>query len=606
MQGLAPASMRLLALLGAALVTACTDSEPPAAPVPPPAAEVAASPATVPASATKARLTGDVVDYHGRPLAGAMVTARDDGRAMNVSVFTDGNGHYAFPELETGSWRVRVKRIGSEVRERTIALGAAGADVDFQLRLSEDPTELLPASYWYDRIPWPDTAMRANFALACANCHQIGDPLWRKSRTPVEWEAVVARMEFRGPPLLPAARERLIPTLMETFGTEYDFELPPAPTGDAVRAVIWEYEVDPQGRNGCHDLELGLDGTLWTEDGFAVNPETLERRHVAMPAGSHSIERAPGGDMWVTVTGVDLMSRIDVETGEVEHLEHPEHGDDKGVYPHTLRFDDAGILWYTLTVSNHIARLDTKTREFRYYDLPVPGTWEGPYPSVDRKPGSPIPVAYGLDVAPDQRIWFSQLLGNLIGVLDPKTGEIDWWRTPVEGPRRLRVGPDGAVWVPGYGTSNIGRFDPATEQWKLYDLPTRPHGSELPYALTVDHETGHVWVAGSNSDTLIRFEPESEQFTSFPLATAVDFSREIEIGPDGSIWTCVPDRGTGPEGPLSGRFVRLQLLEREGSCGDGQVQLGEQCDDGGLAEGDGCDAQCQHEPLTPPRMAFQD
>jgi len=191
-------------------------------------------------------------------------------------------------------------------------------------------------------------------------------------------------------------------------------------------------------------------------------------------------------------------------------------------------------------------------------------------------------------------------------VLDPDTGEIDWWHAPLEGPRRLRVGPDGVVWVPGYGDSRLGRFDPATEQWKLYDLPTLPPGSELPYALAVNHDTGHVWIAGSNSDTLIRFEPDTETFTSFPIATPVDFSREIEFGADGSVWTCVPDRGTGPEGPLSGRFVRLQLLEREGSCGDGVAQLGEQCDDGGLASGDGCDAQCQLEPVGASHRTFED
>jgi len=95
-----------------------------------------------------AQLTGDVVDYHGRPLAGAMVTARDDRRAINVSVFTDGNGRYGFPELETGSWRMRVRHIGSEIRSRTVQLGSTGLDVDFQLRLAEDPYELLPASYW--------------------------------------------------------------------------------------------------------------------------------------------------------------------------------------------------------------------------------------------------------------------------------------------------------------------------------------------------------------------------------------------------------------------------------------------------------------------------
>ena len=59
--------------------------------------------------------------------------------------------------------------------------------------------------------------------------------------------------------------------------------------------------------------------------------------------------------------------------------------------------------------------------------------------------------------------------------------------------------------------------------------------------------------------------------------------------------TCVPDRGTGPEGPLSGRFIELQLLPRVGACGDGEIQLGEQCDDGNERDDDGCRALCRWE-----------
>lgn len=564
-----------------------------------PAAPTPTAAATSPLPASVGLLTGEVVDYHGRPLAGAIVTAHDDAKGRNVSVFTDGNGHYGFPELDTGTWRMAVRIIGSERREREVTLTADGLDVDFQLRLAEHPHEQLPASYYYDRIEWPSQEVRANFALACANCHQIGDPLWRRPRNVVEWEAVVARMEFRGPPLLKEAREVLVPKMMETFGSidPATFEIPGPPTGDAVRAVLWEYEVDPEGRNGCHDLEIALDGTLWTEDGFAVHPETMQRKHYPVPQGSHSIERAPDGSMWITVTGVDLMTRLDVETGEVTNYEHPQIGDDKGVYPHTLRFDDQGRIWYTLTVSNHVTVFDPATESFTYHDLPGALDWKGP---------TPIPIAYGLDVAPDQTVWWSQLLADRIGMLDPATGEVRHWQSPVHGPRRLRVGPDGVVWVPGYGSSALGRFDPKTEEWKVYDLPTKPSGSELPYALSVNRRTGDVWVAGSNSDTLIRFQPDTETFTAFPIATPVDFTREIEFDDDDNVWTCAPDRGVGPEGPLSGRFVKLEILPREGSCGDGAIQLGEQCDDGNTLSGDGCDVECNWEERMTASMEFSD
>jgi cysteine-rich repeat protein len=578
---------RILGLaLGCAAPFGCEQAAQPPATPPVSAPPAAAAPE---APRVRAALTGDVNDYHGRPIAGAQVTARDDARAWNVSVFTDGNGHYAFPPLETGSYRLSVRVIGFERRERTIEVTPAGIDVDLgALRSADDPYAQLPATYYYSLMDWPTPELRANFALACANCHQIGDPLWRKPRSAADWDAVVARMKFRGPPLLEEASERLIPTMLETFAPDrkLDFQLPDPPRGDATRAVIWEYEVDPVGRNGCHDLAIGKDGSLVTEDGFLVNPQTLERRHFPVPQGAHSIETGPDGTMWITVTGVDLMTKLDPRTGEVKNYEHPQIGDDRGKYPHTLRFDASGRIWYTLTVSNHVAMFDPRTEKFEYVDLPGAMDWKG---------STPIPVAYGLDVAPDQSVWWTQLLTDTIGVVDPETRAVRSWKSPVKGPRRLYVGPDNVVWVPGYGSSDLGRFDPETEEWKVYPLPTEPPGFELPYALAVNRTTGDVWVAGSNSDTLIRFRPSTEEWTVFPLATPVDFTREIEFDAQGNVWTCAPDRGTGPEGPLSGRFIKLELLEREGTCGDGAIQLGEQCDDGNTRGGDGCAASCDWE-----------
>ncbi len=592
---IAAGGIALAALVGA-IACETTSGSPAAAPSAQPAAQ--ASPAS-PGAAQTGVLSGTVRDYHDRPLGGALVTAYDDERGMNVSVYTDGLGHYEFPPLEARTWRLRVRTLGHERLQREVTLTPAGADNRFTLRLADDAQAQLPASYYYSQVKWPTQDLKANFALACANCHQIGDPLWRKQRTTEEWEAVVKRMEFRGPPLLDETRKLLIPTLQKAFAPDpkAKFELPGPPTGDATRVVLWEYDVDPQGRNGCHDLEIGLDGWVYTEDGFAVNPATMERRRYPISRGSHSIERDSEGNMWMTVTGVDQIQKLDVRTGELKSWDHPQIGEDKGRYPHTHAFDAKGRLWYTLTISNHVAMFDPKTEKFTYYKLPGPLSWSGPVP---------IPVAYGLDVAPDQTVWWSQLLADTIGMVDPETGQVRAWQTPVSGPRRLWVGPDNVVWVPGYGDSKLGRFDPKTEKWKVYPLPTKPVGNELPYALSVNRRTGDVWIAGSNSDSLIRFDPKAEKFTVFPLNTPVDFTREIEFDDQNNVWTCAPDRGVGPEGPLSGRFLKLQLLPREGSCGDKAVQLGEQCDDGNARSGDGCSALCTFEDGSKKVASFED
>ena len=73
--------------------------------------------------------------------------------------------------------------------------------------------------------------------------------------------------------------------------------------------------------------------------------------------------------------------------------------------------------------------------------------------------------------------------------------------------------------------------------FQTWELPIEPRGSETPYALHVDRASGAVWICGTNSDTLIRFEPASERFTVYPLPTRVTYTREIDFDAQGRVWT---------------------------------------------------------------------
>ncbi len=598
-----------LALAGMLVVGGCSDDDGahPAAtttPTAPAATATATSPATAaptltpPATATASpsatptpnALAGQVTDSGGQPLAGAMVTAFDDAAAGSVSVFADARGYYAFPTLPGGTYRVRAKRIGWEEATRdAVALPAGGAaTVDFALAPTDDLASQLPASYFHDLLQWPTQRIKGDFSRACANCHQIGDHRFRTRRTEAEWETIVNRMiAYGGIPFFDETRALLLPTLASTFGPDAPdphFAVPPPPRGEAVRAVIREWEIDPVQKPGCHDLELGLDGTVYTVGGvWTFNPATGVRGHLPVRGGGHSIERDAHGDMWITAPGPEQIIKLDVASGEFTYYDQPRIGDDLGSYPHTLRFDDQGRIWYTLTRSNHVCRFDPLTAQFTYYRLP---------PADPAISGVPIAVAYGCDVAPDQTIWWSQLFGHKIGRIDPDIGAVTAWQPPFDGPRRLGVGPDNVVWVPGYGSAELGRFDPVSETWKVYPLPTQPAGGDLPYNITVNRQTGDVWITGSNSDTLIRFAPASERFTVYQLPTPVDFTREIEFDDIGNVWTCTSEQPVGPNTPGSGRIIELELRERVGGCGDGSLQLGEDCDDGNTASCDGCSATC--------------
>ncbi len=534
-------------------------------------------------------LRGRVADADGTPLSGVMVTALDTAKAMSVTVFTGADGRYDFPPLTPATYKLRARRIGwRDTTLDAVVVGDAGGQADFAMPLTDDLNAQLPPTYFKSLMHWPSARAEGDFSRACANCHQIGDFRWLEPRTHAEWETVVNRMLGYGTtPFFAETRAVLLDTIADTFRPDApkpQFAVPPPPSGEVLRAVITEWEIDPQRKPGCHDLELGADGVVYTVPGvYTVDPATGARDRFPVQGGGHSIERDAHGDMWITAPGPEQLIKLDVANQTFTKYDQPRIGDDLGSYPHTLRFDAQGRIWYTLTRSNHVARFDPETAQFTYYRLP---------PADPAISGVPIPVAYGCDVAPDQSVWWSQLFGHMIGRVDPVSGVVTSWRPPFDGPRRLFVGPDNIVWVPGYGAAALGRFDPASETWKVYHLPTEPLGHELPYDISVDRQTGDVWITGSNSNTLIRFRPATEQFTVFPLPTAADFTREIEFGPDGSVWTCTSDQEISPTQPGSGRVIKIDVRDPVGRCGDGIVQLGESCDDGNTTDCDGCSAAC--------------
>jgi virginiamycin B lyase len=218
--------------------------------------------------------------------------------------------------------------------------------------------------------------------------------------------------------------------------------------------------------------------------------------------------------------------------------------------------------------------IDPKTGERRTWRLPartwgesvavraVPWVlWLGRWVTFDpeRAGDSPsVPIPYGIDVAPDGAVWFSQLNDHRIGRLDPETGDVRLVDTPFAAPRRLRFDADGNLWIPGFSSSVLARYDPRAGAFRIWPLPTEPRGTETPYALNVDRRTNTVWICGTMSDTLIRFEPARERFTVYPLPTRVTYTREIEFGADGSVWT---SNSNLPAWQIEGAMPKIIRLE---------------------------------------------
>src|SRR5947208_3037748 len=97
-----------------------------------------------------ARLAGRVTNAAGRPVVGALVTARHLELASDTTVYADGEGRWTTPPLEPGRYHLRARRPG--FRDRTDVVDLADSTPvgrALVLERETDPRELawqLPAN----------------------------------------------------------------------------------------------------------------------------------------------------------------------------------------------------------------------------------------------------------------------------------------------------------------------------------------------------------------------------------------------------------------------------------------------------------------------------
>jgi streptogramin lyase/cytochrome c5 len=524
------------------------------------------------APANAATISGKVVDASGKAMEGVMLTAGDEERAQYISVFTGPDGSFTIDTLRDTTYNVRARLWGQIDRyQNSVAAGATGLSFAMEPATGEMLEMQRTADSAFGMLKWDSLADKENFKQMCTYCHQAGTVGFRSPEEPVDWETMITRMDGFGG-LYKHTQEGLVDRLLATFSDEAvakwpPYVPPPAPTGDAAQVRITEWDMG-ELENACvHDLELGLDGLVYVVDMDTncmrtLNPETGEREEFITPgqgwAGAHSIERGNDGNMWMTLCGSGQMAKFDVKTDEWHIESSAEAGKSRGSYPHTLRINPAdpeGLVWYTDAGANAVFSMHPDTMVATKYQLLSADQAVG----AGRGESSGI-TPYGLDFSPvDDSIWYSKLNGNRIGRIDPKVegGDIKEWIPPFDGPRRIHVAPNGVVWAPGFGTGVIGAFDPKTEKWELVELDNS--SNRIPYALNIDPE-GNVWICGTGNDTLSRYNPTTKEMTVFRMPSRVTYTREIEFGDDGSIWTCNSNSPARHIERGRGSIIKLELL----------------------------------------------
>ncbi len=100
---------------------------------------------------------------------------------------------------------------------------------------------------------------------------------------------------------------------------------------------------------------------------------------------------------------------------------------------------------------------------------------------------------YGIAATPDRQVFFASLAGNYLGRIDLETGTTTVLEPPVprQGARPVWSDSRGGLWITGWNSGDLFRYDSKSGSWGRWHLPgDRPQ----PYAVYVD-DADAVWVS---------------------------------------------------------------------------------------------------------------
>lgn len=176
-----------------------------------------------------------------------------------------------------------------------------------------------------------------------------------------------------------------------------------------------------------------------------------------------------------------------------------------------------GSIWWVGQWGNLLGRLDPVTGEMKEYPLPQ---------------GS-MPHSVTLDA--DGNAWYTGNKNGTIGKLDAATGQITVYKMPdpaARDPHTAVFDDSGILWFTMQQSNMVGRLDPATGDIKLRTMKTK---RSRPYGIKVDAK-GVPWVACNGSNCLVSIDPETMELTEYKLPIPKTTVRRLDIASNGMIW----------------------------------------------------------------------
>ncbi|HEV7993994.1 MAG TPA: hypothetical protein VGP25_19355 [Gemmatimonadaceae bacterium] len=133
--------------------------------------------------------------------------------------------------------------------------------------------------------------------------------------------------------------------------------------------------------------------------------------------------------------------------------------------------------------------------------------------------------------------------------------ELKSWSIPWDGtrPRDPYADQKGRVWFVGQVGNYVARLDPASGEFKRYEIEAGTH----PHNLVVDSK-GMVWFTGNANGRIVRLDPATGKTTSFPMPDPkVRDPHTMTFDRNGDAWFTA--QGAGVVGKLTTSTGKIQL-----------------------------------------------
>ena len=246
------------------------------------------------------------------------------------------------------------------------------------------------------------------------------------------------------------------------------------------------------------------------------------------------------GIVWFTESNASKLGRFDVANHTFKEYPVPGNGD---MWGNTE--DRNGILWLTqysgrgsvnpggqVVSGGHgrLLRFDPKTEMFSIVNIPT---------------NSSFPLRITTDS--ENRLWFTELLGNKIGMYDSSSNSLIEYEVPTyfSGPADLTFDRFGTLWFTEAYNQSIAEFFPKNQSFVEYHLSTSDPSKAIssPIGIAVS-ERGDVFVADHGGNWIAQFDPSSNNVMHYPThippkdVYPISIPNGLLIDPAGRVWFC--------------------------------------------------------------------